>query len=660
METTERKRLDSLDGLRGVAIILVLLNHIDSTYITNVFPAILQPIVSSFFSSGLNVGVAFLFILSGYLMAFIYPQPKNNLAFLQKRYTRIFPLFVTMALVMSFFKIMPQLSPILRILTVLSAAVITHVIWVHGIKKLHKPQISKAIFLGFMGLQIIAAGIYALIIMRQPAIVFNQIIPWYMREGAIALVNATLTLPFGDYVPMLDGVYWTLVCEVLFYCLYPILFVPFVQVVSKQNKAVKILFMLSLLPFFAALTQISHNIMRFSMLKLPFFMYFATGVALGYLARKNSITLQKVTKKAGFLINPLSFLAIIVLMRLSLVNASGQLYDWIVMLWAFPLTFIVASILHEGNSLARFFSSKYLIFLGTISYSIYLSHTGVVDTLHLIFRPYNLISNIFFLLLAVAITLALASILYRLLEKPYFMRSRKEQEVRPSRNISFSKLSFLIMCFLFISIFSAYQSSFNLLSFDKTFGRDVILSPHIDGTTSKISIISYPEVMLKVKSPEDKLGILAAHLTYEFQSEKKNASDDPPQQLVFQIKPSGSSEWYATSSYKPNEIGDSKMHPFGFPLIEEAKNKEFDVRLSLINLNSKENIYLNVGDGVVIRTVNQLNKKELLSHPEKLVSLLLHRALNVMRDSEARGVFLMMIPWILSLLFFNIRLMRRS
>ncbi|KXK10170.1 MAG: Acyltransferase family protein [Microgenomates bacterium OLB23] len=521
METAERKRLDSLDGLRGIAIILVLLNHIDSAFITNATPNILRPIIASLFSSGLNVGVAFLFILSGYLMAYIYPQPQSNLAFLQKRYTRIFPLFITMSFVMLVYRILPGLHPLLRIGVLLLSTLVTHMFWVHIIKKLHQPLVSRMLFVGFLCLQVVMAGIYALIIMRQPALVFNQLIPDYLRESVIFLVNATLTLPFGDYVPMLDGVYWTLVCEVLFYCLYPIVYVPFVKIVSQQKKPMQILFLLSLFPFYAGLTLIAENILRFHMLKLPFFIYFATGVALGHLSHKNSVTLQKFIHSAGFIANPITFCALVVIMRLSLVNASGQAYNWIVMLWSIPLTFVVASILHNKNSLGQFLSLKKLLFLGTISYSIYLSHTGIVDTLHFVYRPASLIGNVLFLIAAIALTLCIATILHNLLEKPYFARSKDNHNTTPSIDITFNRLSIMLASGLFLGTFFAYQSSFNLLSFDSAHRRESITSPLINNNETKISFEQNPEVALKIKSPEDKLGIVTAHLSYDFISNKK-------------------------------------------------------------------------------------------------------------------------------------------
>ncbi|KXK10169.1 MAG: hypothetical protein UZ22_OP11002000901 [Microgenomates bacterium OLB23] len=127
---------------------------------------------------------------------------------------------------------------------------------------------------------------------------------------------------------------------------------------------------------------------------------------------------------------------------------------------------------------------------------------------------------------------------------------------------------------------------------------------------------------------------------------------------MFKIKESGAQEWYATSTYKPNEIGDSTMHPFGFPLIEQAKNKEYDILLTVTNKQSKENIILNIDDGVAIRTVNQISKKELITNPRMLVQLLLLRMQNVARNTEAQQVAMQLLPFIAFLVFLNTRKMQ--
>ena len=93
-QNSKSNRLHTLDGLRGIAIIMVFLSHSNATFINR--SSLLGGYI---FNSGV-IGVTFLFILSGFLMAYLYPQPKNKLSFLQKRYTRIFPLFLTMCTVL--------------------------------------------------------------------------------------------------------------------------------------------------------------------------------------------------------------------------------------------------------------------------------------------------------------------------------------------------------------------------------------------------------------------------------------------------------------------------------------------------------------------------------------------------------------------------------
>lgn len=115
-----KRRLDVLDGLRGVAMLMVFFNHVDSTYIVQAFPPSLQQIVSFFFLSG-KLGISFFFILSGFLMAYLYANPVP-IEFIERRYARIFPPFITMVLCMSVFRLFPSLSILLRIGLMLTVA----------------------------------------------------------------------------------------------------------------------------------------------------------------------------------------------------------------------------------------------------------------------------------------------------------------------------------------------------------------------------------------------------------------------------------------------------------------------------------------------------------------------------------------------------------
>lgn len=639
----ESKRLSMLDGLRGIAILLVFLNHVDSKPILSFFPLFLKPIIETFFSSGV-IGVSFLFILSGFLMAYIYPEPKSISSFLQKRYARIFPLFVTMTLVMMVFRLKPDLNIIQRIVTILSFASLTHFFWVYIIKRLNGSKISQIIFFGFISLQVIMIFWYALGIMRRPPVFFNQQIPAILREGTITLVNATLILPFGNYIPMLDGVYWSLASEILFYILYPIVCVPFIKVLTRFSSTMKIFFFFSLIPFFFALTQISKHILQFSMLFFPLFMYFALGILLGYLLKNKKHIIFKFSSKFDFILSPVLFLLILILMRLSLFYTGGMVNEYIRMFWTLPLFILMIGILNEQTSISKFFSTKYLTFLGMISYSIYLSHTAVVDGLHLMFKPIDLQSNILFILLSFGLIVAIASCLYYLLEKPYFTkRLTVNGDIKLDLKVNFNYLSIGIILMTLLIFFIAYQSNYNFFSYEKSFKIDRVIVPRTEKNTDKIAIQRFSEVLIRFKSPEDRLGLVVASLSHI--SPPGNTGQPP--ELVFQIKETGSRTWYSTSTYSLAEIGESPRHPFGFPVIENAKNREFDIRLYLTDVESKEYVNLNLRNGVLITSVSQLDKKQFIKNPLKLLGLLSNRIMNVVKDSEARFVFLSLLPFMI-------------
>src|SRR5579872_4896216 len=127
----DKLRLSALDGLLGFAIILVFLNHINTSFIQGLLP---QWLFGWIWSNGVT-GVTFLFILSGFLMSTIYPHPKSAASFLQKRYTRIFPLFLTMCVVMFVGGITNTQSPLFFLEILFGCAISTYIVWVFIVKK---------------------------------------------------------------------------------------------------------------------------------------------------------------------------------------------------------------------------------------------------------------------------------------------------------------------------------------------------------------------------------------------------------------------------------------------------------------------------------------------------------------------------------------------
>src|SRR5689334_10257001 len=161
-QTSQTKRLHALDGLRGIAILMVFFSHINATFISRggLWGATL-------FNSGI-LGVSFLFILSGFLMAYLYPQPKSPVAFLQKRYTRIFPLFLTMCSSIAFLALLPGQKWYVAFGIVVLFALIAHTLWVYLIKRFLSTKQKTILFLLFLLFQI-CVSVYYLWVMKHPA-----------------------------------------------------------------------------------------------------------------------------------------------------------------------------------------------------------------------------------------------------------------------------------------------------------------------------------------------------------------------------------------------------------------------------------------------------------------------------------------------------------
>ncbi|MEK9178868.1 MAG: acyltransferase family protein, partial [Patescibacteria group bacterium] len=272
-KNTTQDRLNALDGLRGVAILLVLFTHIDFYYILSALPAVIRPLGDVLIGSG-RTGVSLFFLLSGFLMATYYPFIENKAAFLQKRYTRIFPLFISLVITRTILRAYPSIPLVMSIAALLVPAVIIHFLWVYVIRRINSSKLSRTIFYSFVTLQISIGLLYAFWIMRNPPIYFNQLLPTSARESIIALVNTTLTLPFGKYIPQLDGVYWSLIAEVLFYILYPVLFVPIVKISQGKSIIFKSLLVLSVIPLLLGLTDLSYRILGYAILDIPYFFFF--------------------------------------------------------------------------------------------------------------------------------------------------------------------------------------------------------------------------------------------------------------------------------------------------------------------------------------------------------------------------------------------------
>lgn len=641
-QNSTSSRLHALDGIRGIAIILVVLNHVKVDFLVGVLPHWLDFIL---FNSGVT-GVTLLFILSGFLMTYIYPNPQNGLHFLQKRYTRIFPLFITASLIMMILREFPYVSWYWQIFIFISFAFLTYVIWVFIIKRFASLRIKKIIFLSFIFLQVIVGGFYLFWVMRHPPIVFNQQLPFIIRELTIFLVNITLTLPLGNYILMLQGVYWSLVAEVLFYILYPFVCVPLIHFFSLQKRVVKISVLLLLIPFFEGLDLISHKLFVLSMLQPAICYYFVAGILLGYIYKHHESFIQKAhnifSERLAY-VSILLFILIITVKVFVLSAVLPYLDSYIHMLWAFPVIFIVGVALDEKTKLSKMLKSKILVFLGTISYSIYLSHTPILHMVQSTFHATNAFTNFLQLFLTLTITILISIVWYHFLERPYFKRNKVKEIITVSIHNKFIQKPVFILSLIFIiyffSIFNAYQSNFNFFSIQYLYNNSIFINPKILSNTKNISSVQYPQIDLLLKAVQNNFAVITMHV-----KDVKYVKLNQHQDLTFKIKEQGQKNWYATDTFNLNIIGDSPTHPFGFPLITDAKGKNYQVELSTLDPTLPEYMLLDTSS---VRGIYEVNKGQLLKHPLQLIQFIVSRVNIVVQDKEAETVVALGMPIII-------------
>lgn len=89
-----RGRIDYLDGLRGVAAIAVVLQHVAERIII-ADPAsgsILRPVFLDLFNAG-RFGVALFFLISGFVIPFSFKEPRPLLRFALSRFFRLYPAY---------------------------------------------------------------------------------------------------------------------------------------------------------------------------------------------------------------------------------------------------------------------------------------------------------------------------------------------------------------------------------------------------------------------------------------------------------------------------------------------------------------------------------------------------------------------------------------
>lgn len=618
-----KKRLIALDGLRGFAALCVVISHLNfklrlisqSSIINYLFRMI---------SSGPS-SVQLFFVLSGFLISFLYPVVKDNWSFWGKRYLRIMPVFGAVVLLEWLSRThLVGYSPYIKLLAILIIGLAIRIIW-KLLEYLHKywRDIGWLIFSLVVIFQICWFGISLLSSFSGFA---HYLANFNSSSKAlfIMLSNLTMTMYWQPELFILGGMFWSLMLEVFFYQIYPIVVTPLIAI-SKRLKLFAqlglIILIITLLFDFDLASRAMYFVHGTYIARAS---GFVIGVALGRLYANKS----RWSQLARWLKKPLLNYSIFILFFISMALEWPDRYHQIrqyVGLHYLLLSLLFGSVLISSltaKTLAnRFFSQKYLRFLGTISYSLYLIHDYVIKRFHdmrwmgkleKIIHPIGL-SEFIRALILVIVSIIMAAGLYWLVESLYF--ASKKHSIKSSKKVATQilvKKSFYSKLFSqrLIAVFIAIGISLGITFF---YAGDYSPSLLISRQVLRITP-PWQSAIIKVDQPIEftftarypNLSVVLLDMDYAYDPNISRTEITKNTQLIFELKDENDKS-IIQSVRQPQELEGEPQYPFGFPTIAESQGKKYQVSLRLQQANPTDEVFIYQHVGVITQYTNQVH-----------------------------------------------------
>ena len=650
-----KQRNTALDGLRGFSALMVVLTHLnlDQSIVSRFAPwawYIIQPFVSAG-----TLYVAVLFVLTGYLMSTHYPSVTSWSSFMQKRYTRLFPVFICVSVYYTYFyysviKGDPSISRNIPLIAsmLLGISLLGGLIW-RLYLKLRTIYTGRVFFYTFILIQFVVALLYGFVVMRNPAasINSNQTI-FHIFTG---LVNTTLTPTLGTYIPLTNGSFWSLAPEILYYVLYPIVIIPLIGQLGNASKLKSLTTTIIILCILITLTIVFKQLLGFNGLYPFFWFYFY----LGNLASKynNNIqqTLDKYQKivRVDILIPTITIIAFLVFPTLiSTYLKSRDNIIGFMFFYPFPL-FALIYCLRQGNLFHSFFQSRVLVWIGTISYSLYLTHTIVIDLLRggeQIPTVWSAPQVLVYVCLAILLSIGLAKLLYELLEKPYFQSRRKSTVplvtqhaadfARPAMHKKFGAALLIIYILL---IGAGLQKEYSLTSVTHRETGTRFITPVTD---KSVSFADSKELVFEINASDDNFGIFSFPIQYVGNKVKPMGNaKDMSHALRVTITDVASQASISTNEYAGWRFGvEPHSYPFGFPQQTNSKGRAYLVRFESLRASPDDYTVIS-NPQTELFTVYQIDKSRLLRSPITLLTILWRKLSLIVTSNEFGWVILL-------------------
>ncbi len=576
--TESRVRFSALDGLRGFAALSVFLSHVTLYSFGIQLPQWLSSIWQ-FFSEGAN-SVQILFVLSGFLMSALYTHISRPRDFIAKRYARIFPVLSTVVVFLWVQQVAPQQSVYAQVLALLACAVLCRVIWKGITYSRYAHTFGWWLLTSFLLLQVLMVGVQLFLTPHLMA---------YQKTISL-LANLTLTTAFAAQVPPLTVVLWSLAPEVIFYLIFPFVVLPLIQLSSRSKWIVSGIIIVGTVKILFDLHQVLYAFPHFNMLSIGRASGFIIGVICGRCyVQKNSVwkfTTRIVSHPIG---------ALLVLCSWAIIHGwdaytgIGQRQE--TLLWYYLISSIciggLVITLTQASWVTRLFSHKVLVFLGTISYSLYLIHRNVFGWVLSLSQTFKWLPPPLFSLAAICLTLVcgvgVSWILYMVVERLYFEKQKSTFRVTepPKGNWLYSPI-----------VGGGLISGIIIAAYAVGYPLSILVTQEPSKLSQSKVTLSQAPVVFPLVARYTNLSIVGLQLQYHAPDSYRQHPTKPPAQLLFTLSDAVSGRVVFESTRDAIQVEGMTVFPFGFPTQPDSSGKRYLVTLKIISPNEFEEISL--------------------------------------------------------------------
>jgi len=591
--SSAKERWRALDGLRGLAAIVVMFSHTGFAFNllkeTGLVGRIAEPILFGLLTPG-GMAVQILFVLCGFLMASLYPQIKSKTYFLQKRYSRIFPVYtavVTYAAITQ--TITYMLPPIANIAILLSILILWHLVWRMIATHDNQGLVRLGIFILFFTMQMLVIFIDVVIGAR-----FIKDSGLQMPLGSQGVVmylnNIVLATPFLRYIGRYQPLYWSLGLEVIFYVVYALGIGPQIQRLGRLNIWQGLIVIISCIAILFSIDSGFRTTLELVNLSVNRSSGFLIGIVLGISYAQKNILHRGIEwisrQKIPMIIGSLFAIACLYMERTVPHLASYEVMMWYWLMVSAMIGITLYLSLLPYTLAHRIFSSRFLMYWGMISYSAYLLHEHMLPLINQ-FTSNNILSDsVLKNLSQLVFTFIAASISYYLVEKPYFTWKIPEVVGRnianrfvhffPIKKFAILKIGMGIAFILFF-ISGIFQASLS----PRMRGNYL---PLIDSRSlfslAPVKILPNTERIFKFTSPDDFLATIAIDLHYYGENEKYR-KDPNAARFIIQVFGPDSDQPLVTSDRLALEVAGQPYYPIGIPIQEHSRDKIYTVRIAV-------------------------------------------------------------------------------